>query len=89
MRDGYHNAFVGVDKVYWLPTYLTREDANLAVIEPEEFIAGLDNAEVAEAAELNEELVKKIKEHLDANELVILMTAGPADSWLRKNFINN
>ena len=89
VRDGYHNAFVGVDKVYWLPTYLTREDANLAVIEPEEFIAGLDNAEVAEAAELNEELVKKIKEHLDANELVILMTAGPADSWLRKNFINN
>lgn len=89
VRDGYHDAFVGVDKVYWLPTYLTREDANLAVIKPEEFIAGLDNAEVAEAAELNEELVKKIKEHLDANELVILMTAGPADSWLRKNFVNN
>ena len=89
VRDGYKDAFVGVDKVYWLPTYLTREDANLAVIEPEEFIAGLDNAEVAEVAELNEELVKKIKEHLDANELVILMTAGSADSWLRKNFINN
>lgn len=84
VRDGYHDAFMGADKIYWLPTYLTREDPNLVVISPEEFISKLDNAEIAEVAELNDELGSKIERHLNNNELVILMTAGPADGWLRE-----
>ena len=86
VRDEYRNAFVGADKVMWLPTYLTREDPRLEIIKPDEFIEGLSNKEVAEAVELGGELESKIKQYLVDNYLVVLMTAGPADEWLRARF---
>ena len=86
VRAGYKDAFIGADKIYWLPTYLTREDPKLEVIAPAEFIANLQNSEIAEPAETNEALKQNIQRYLDDNYLVILMTAGPADPWLRKNF---
>ena len=84
VRAGYRDAFVGADKVLWLPTYLTREDPGLEVIKPEEFIEELTNAEVAETAELDEQLAEEIRRYLEDNYLVVLMTAGPADRWLRE-----
>jgi len=86
VRDGYADAFVRADKVFWLPTYLTRENENLPIIKPKEFIEGLVNPEVAEVAELDNDLRTKLQEYLDKEYLVILMTAGPADEWLRENF---
>ena len=86
VRARYKDAFVGVDKIFWLPTYLVREDPNLEVIQPEEFVAGLSNSEVAEAAELNDELEQKLRGYLDDGFLVVLMTAGPADDWFRDKF---
>ncbi|MBR2993772.1 hypothetical protein IKF43_00015 [Candidatus Saccharibacteria bacterium] len=86
VRDGYKDAFDGADKIYWLPTYLTREDPNLAVLTPAELTSGLNNKDVAEAAELNDELAEKLKQHVADGYLVILMTAGPADVWLREKF---
>ena len=65
---------------------MTREDPNLAVIEPKEFVEGLSNAEVAETAELNDELAAKLRQYIEEGYLVILMTAGPADEWFRKEF---
>ena len=84
VQDLYYDAFVGASKVFWLPTYLTREDESLPVLKPLDFINQLNNAEVAEAAELNDELFEQIKKYRDDNYLVILMSAGPADEWLRK-----
>ena len=86
VKGGYKDAFTGADKIFWLPTYLTREDPNLAVIEPKEFVEGLSNAEVAETAELNDELAAKLRQYIEEGYLVILMTAGPADEWFRKEF---
>lgn len=82
--EGYREAFVGADKVYWLPTYLTRENPELKVLTQEDLIGVLDNREVAEAAELSDELFDKIMTHHDNGDLVVLMTAGPADGWLRE-----
>ena len=87
--DGYKQAFKGADKIYWLPTYLTREDPNLAVITPEKFVESLENKDVAEAAELNDELENKLKKHLEEGYLVVLLSAGPADGWFRKKFLKN
>lgn len=84
--SGYENAFVGADKIFWLPTYLTRENIKLPVLTPEELIAGLSNKDIAETAELNDVLAEKLQEYLDAGYLVILMTAGPADAWWREKF---
>lgn len=83
VRAEYKNAFMGAEKVYWLPTYLTRENPELAVIQPEEFVAELSNSEVVEAAEMNDELAEKLRKYVEDGYLVVLMTAGPADGWLR------
>ncbi len=84
VRADYRDAFSGVSHLFWLPTYLTREDQNLAIIEPEEFIADLSNSDVAEPAETDAELVEQIRKYLADDYLILLMTAGPADKWLRK-----
>ena len=86
VREEYRDSFLGADKVFWVPTYLTREDPDLAVLTPEELINELSNKEIAEPAELNEELATKLNNYLSDNYLVLLMTAGPADDWLRENF---
>lgn len=82
--DDYADAFTGVTKVYWLPTYLTREDPKKKVLTPSDFIAKLSNKKNAEAAELNEKLEAELKKWHDKGYLVLLMSAGPADVWLRK-----
>ena len=67
---------------------MTREDESLPILKPMDFINGLNNAEVAEPADLNDELWREIKKYRDEGYLVVLMTAGPADVWLRQK-INN
>ena len=88
VRDGYRDVFAGADKIFWLPTYLTRENPELAVITPEDFIADLDNSEVAEAAEMDDELMEKLRKYVADGYMVILMTAGPADEKLRRMLEN-
>lgn len=84
VKDGYKNVFEKAKKVFWLPTYLTREDTSLAVLTPEDFIKDLVDPGIAEAAEPNEDLEKRLKNLVKDGYLILLMTAGPADSWLRK-----
>ena len=81
VREGYRQAFDGVDKVFWLPTYLTRENPDLPVLSPEELYEGID---MAETAELSDGLFDKILKWRSDGHLVVLMTAGPADEWLRE-----
>ena len=80
----YANAFDGVTKVYWLPTYLTREDPKRKVLTPSDFITKLDNKKIAEPAELDDKLATELKKWHNKGYLVLLMSAGPADLWLRK-----
>ncbi len=84
--DGYKDAFLGIEKLFWLPTYLTREDKSLKILTPSDFIASLENSEAGEPAEMDDALAKKIHELRNEDKLILLMTAGPADAWLRRNF---
>lgn len=88
IRDLYSDAFVGADKVFWLPTYLTRENPNLPVLAPEELYSGIQKVEVIESAELDTKLESEIKKLVAENWLVVLITAGPADTWFRDIFKN-
>ncbi len=87
--EGYKKAFVGASKIFWLPTFLTREDPKLKILAPNDFIKSLENQENAEAAELGDTLAKKLEEYQKENYLIVMMTAGPADSWLRRLFGGN
>ena len=89
VRDGYENAFLYVDILYWLPTYLTRENEALPVLTPEELMSVVQGPEIKEAVELDDELFDKIIQCRDNGDLVVLMTAGPADGWLRKKLEEN
>lgn len=84
VKDGYKKVFNKAEKVFWLPTYLTREDTSLAVLTPEDFIKDLSDPGIAEAAEMNDDLALRLKNLAKDGYLILLMTAGPADSWLRK-----
>ncbi len=88
VRDEYRDAFLGADKVFWLPTYLTRENPDLVVLTPEELIGGLSNSEIAEPARLDDELAEKLQKYRSEGYLIVLMTAGPADTWFREKVKN-
>lgn len=80
----YADAFGGIERLYWLPTYLTREDESIKELKPGDFIDVLENKKIAEPAELGEKLGEKLLGWHEKGHLVLLMTAGPADLWLRK-----
>ena len=80
---GYGDCFYGVKHVYWLPTYLSREDKSLRVLPPKKLIESTTSAKKIEIAKLDDGLLKKINYHRDKGHLVVLITAGDADSWLR------
>ena len=86
VKEGYKDAFLGVDKIFWLPTYLTREDPKLPVLTAEELASGLSNEEIVEIAILSRGLEIRLREYLEEGYLIVLMTAGPADEWFREKF---
>jgi UDP-N-acetylmuramate--alanine ligase len=81
-EHGYAHCFDKAKLVYWLPTYLSREDGR-EVITPETLIAETSNPSLIQAAEMNDQLWQQIEEHRQAGDLVICMSAGDLDAWLR------
>lgn len=86
VKNGYAHAFDEATKVFWLPTYLTREDPLLNILTNTELAALVEGVD-AEAVELNDELKERLDQYLKDNYLVVLMTAGPADTWLREKYL--
>jgi UDP-N-acetylmuramate--alanine ligase len=84
IRRQYKNAFAGARQIYWLPTYLSREDESLPVLKPKDLIKELKDPGRAETAELDEQLKAKIDRHRKNGELVVLMNAGSLDAWARQ-----
>lgn len=80
----YRDSFTDADTVYWLPTYLVREDPSQAVLTPEQLTADI-TADI-HFAQADSQLKAKIDQELAANNLVVIMSAGPLDDWLRANF---
>ena len=91
MIDDYGDCFDGAEKVYWLPSYLAREDSSQRIISPTEIISHLSNPGIAIASERDNELKQAVKEHLNNGDMVVAMAGGGGDSlddWLRQNFKN-
>lgn len=84
IRDLYTpEVFKNADTIYWLPTYLSREDEQLDTLSPEALTRQLP-AEKVRLAEPNDELWASISSHVTAGDLVLVMGAGSIDGWLRQ-----
>ncbi len=91
MKD-YKDCFAGSKKIYWLPSYLAREDPSQRLIAPEELISYLDDPSIAEAHERNDDLKRTIQHHLDRGAMVVAMAGGGGnslDEWLRQEFTDS
>ena len=89
MLDEYKDVFEGAAKVYWIPSYLAREDPAQRVIAPEELISHLDDPSIAEPMRRDENLKKVIRKHLEDGDMVVGMAGGGGgslDDWLRAEF---
>lgn len=90
IRDTYKYLFDDIKKLYWVPSYLTREDPSQPVLTPQQLIKDTSNPENAEPAELNENLKETIQNHLQKGDLVVCLSGGGGgslDEWLRQEFI--
>lgn len=91
IKEQYAKCFEGAKKIYWVPSYLAREDKNQVVLKPEELIKYLKNPEIAEPKQLNHELKNIIDNHLKLGDMVVIVSGGGGqslDDWLRANFLN-
>jgi len=79
----YRDAFTDASKVYWLPTYLSREDQSLPVIQPSQLIEGITNKSDVQISDLNDDLWEAIEQHRLVGHLVLCMGAGSIDAWVR------
>lgn len=84
IRDHYTDQFELAEKVYWLPTYLTRENPDQPVLTPQELTTNLTNKDAIEYAELSPELWTAIQAAREAGKLVLVMGAGTIDGWVRE-----
>lgn len=84
---GYGECFDGATKVFWLPTYLSREGEE-EILSPEKLIASTHDQTIFQTADMNESLKTHIKNAIQNSSLVIAMSAGSLDSWIRDEFIS-
>jgi UDP-N-acetylmuramate--alanine ligase len=79
------NLFAGADEVFWVPSYLAREDPAQELLAPERLIAA--TGVVARPAHLNDELEDIIRQRAAAGHTVLCLSAGGGgslDEWVRK-----
>lgn len=83
VRGAYTSCMKDAEKIYWLPTYLSREDPNLPVLTPQELTERLANKEAVTYTQLDDTLWQAISEHRANGHLVLFMGAGDIDAWAR------
>ncbi len=89
MQDDYKDVFNGASRLYWIPSYLAREDPNQRVIPPAEMIQKLSDPSIAVPMERDGNLKTVIQEHLTNGDMVVCMAGGGGDSlddWLHQEF---
>lgn len=89
IKKDYANLFEGVSKIYWVNSYLAREDPNQVILSPEDLIKYLNNPEIAIPSKLGPDLKKEINRELKNNNLVVAISGGGGnslDEWIRNEF---
>ncbi|MDB5168852.1 MAG: murC [Candidatus Saccharibacteria bacterium] len=89
LKDEYKDCFDGAKQVYWIPSYLAREDPDQRILPPSELITHLADPSIALPAERDDDLKHAIQSHLDRGNMVVCMAGGGGnslDDWLRQQF---
>lgn len=86
VRHEYKNTFLKADKLFWLPTFLTREKPEFELLTPEVLIQEMSNPKIAEPADLNEELAEKLLAYRKDGYLILMVLTGESDEWAREVF---
>ena len=84
LKDQYTNQFELADEVYWLPTYLSRENPDLAILTPEELTQHVSNKDAVHVADMDDKLWDTIQTARNNGKLVLCMGAGSIDGWIRE-----
>jgi len=84
IRSQYTTCFELAEEVYWLPTYLSREDPSLPILSPTELSKDVTNKAHVHIADLNDDLWDTIQHARDDGKLVLIMGAGSIDNWTRQ-----
>jgi len=84
IRDQYTDQFEKAEEIYWLPTYLSRENPSLEILQPKDLITNITNKDKIKIVDFNDDLWDKIQTARDSGKLVLGMGAGKIDSWLRE-----
>jgi len=84
IRADYTNCFEQAESIYWLPTYLSREDPNLPILSPEELSEHVTNKSDVHVTMLGDNLWNTIQKARDEGKLVLVMGAGTIDAWTRQ-----
>lgn len=91
IKEDLQHLFDGVKHLYIVPSYLAREDANLALLSPADIISMTSGATPASPAQLNDELWSALSDHRKNGDLVLCLSAGGGnslDEWLRAKLSN-
>lgn len=85
IKDDYKHCFSGIKKLYWLPTFLSREDGQ-EILKPEFLMAKVEGNFEKNLAQKDENLAKNLQQDLKNGNIVVFMGAGDIDAWARENF---
>ena len=84
IQNDYIDQFELADTVFWLPTYLSREDPNEPILSPADLTKHITNQDAVQESELDDALWDQIEQARLAGKLVLCMGAGTIDRWVRE-----
>jgi UDP-N-acetylmuramate--alanine ligase len=84
----YEMSFEGANEIFWLPTYLTRENPEQEVLSPDYFVKNIVLGAKAQSADLDEILISKLQDLKRHKYTLLFLGAGSIDAWLRENLDN-
>jgi len=86
IQAGYSQCFAQADIIYWLPTFLSREDPNLPILEPKDLVKLSQDQSKIQISQMNQQLATILQEHKNSGNLVLFMGAGSIDEWAKEIF---
>jgi UDP-N-acetylmuramate--alanine ligase len=84
IQKDYLDQFELADEIYWLPTYLSREDPDEPILTPEELTQNITNKASIHIAQFGDALWNDIQKARSEGKLVLCMGAGTIDNWVRE-----